>query len=158
MFEIEAHYHDRKIYLSDGRVYPLGEILLRYFSMNFYDLGELFDVCERAKSELNISSLFCPADIGKCAQEIEFAYDSIMDIAKSLPPYDTKHFRHGLLRNLFAYYNDIFDEPFYEDSEFEVDDYNEHFVNAESTPVSYEEMYITEELHELRALSDCLCQ
>ena len=30
MFEIEAHYHDRKIYLSDGRVYPLGEILLRY--------------------------------------------------------------------------------------------------------------------------------
>lgn len=56
MFEIEAHYHDRKIYLSDGRVYPLGEILLRYFSMNFYDLGELFDVCERAKSELNISS------------------------------------------------------------------------------------------------------
>ena len=39
MFEIEAHYHDRKIYLSDGRVYPLGEILLRYFSMNFYDLG-----------------------------------------------------------------------------------------------------------------------
>ena len=65
MFEIEAHYHDRKIYLSDGRVYPLGEILLRYFSMNFYDLGELFDVCERAKSELNISSLFCPADISK---------------------------------------------------------------------------------------------
>jgi len=154
MFEIEAHYHDRKIYLSDGRVYPLGEILLRYFSMNFYDLGELFGVCERAKSELNISSMFCPADIGKCAQEIEFTYDSIMDIAKSLPPYDTKHFRHGLLRNLFAYYNDIFDEPFYEDSEFEVDDYNEHFVNAESTPVSYEEMYITEELHELRALSD----
>jgi len=79
MFEIEAHYHDRKIYLSDGRVYPLGEILLRYFSMNFYDLGELFDVCERAKSELNISSLFCPADIGKCAQKIEFTYDSIMD-------------------------------------------------------------------------------
>ena len=118
MFELEAHYHDRKIYLSDGRVYPLGEILLRYFSMNFYDLGELFGVCERAKSELNISSMFCPADIGKCAQEIEFAYDSIMDIAKSLPPYDTKHFRHGMLRNLFAYYNDIFDEPFYEDSEF----------------------------------------
>ena len=68
MFEIEAHYHDRKIYLSDGRVYPLGEILLRYFSMNFYDLGELFDVCERAKSELNISSLFCPADI--CEQSL----------------------------------------------------------------------------------------
>ena len=115
MFEIEAHYHDRKIYLSDGRVYPLGEILLRYFSINLYDIGELFDVCERAKSELNISSLFCPADIGKHAQEIEFAYNSIMDIAKTLPPYDTKHFRHGLLRNLFAYYNDIFDEPFYED-------------------------------------------
>ena len=80
-----------------------------------------------------------------------------MDIAKSLPPYDTKHFRHGLLRNLFAYYNDIFDEPFYEDSEFEVDDYNEHFVNAESTHVSYEKMYITEELHELRALA-LFCQ
>jgi hypothetical protein len=122
--------------------------------MNFYDLGELFDVCERAKSELNISSLFCPADIGKCAQEIEFTYDSIMDIAKSLPPYDTKYFRHGLLKNLFAYYHDIFDEPFYEDSEFDSDDYNEHFVNAESTPVSYEEMYITEDLNELRALDD----
>ena len=78
MFEIEAHYHDRKIYLSDGRVYPLGEILLRYFSMNTYSLVELFDVCERAKSELNISSLFCPSDIGERAQEIEFAYDSIM--------------------------------------------------------------------------------
>ena len=35
MFEIEAHYHDRKIYLSDGRVYPLGEILLRYFFDEF---------------------------------------------------------------------------------------------------------------------------
>ena len=114
----------------------------------------MYGICERAKSELNISSLFCPADIGKCAQEIEFAYDSIMDIAKSLPPYDTKHFRHGLLRNLFAYYNDIFDEPFYEDSEFEATDYNDHFVNAECTPVSYEEMYITEDLNELRALSD----
>ena len=154
MFEIEAHYHDRKIYLSDGRTYPLGEILLRYFSMNSTALEDLYDVCERAKAELNISSLFCPADIGKRARDIELAYDSIMDIAEALPPYDKKHFRHGLLRNLFAYYHDIFDEPFYEDSEFEADDYNEHFVNAESTPVSYEEMYITEDLNELRALDD----
>ena len=56
MFEIEAHYHDRKIYLSDGRVYPLGEILLRYFSVNSTVLGELFNVCEHANRELNISS------------------------------------------------------------------------------------------------------
>ena len=154
MFEIEAHYHDRKIYLSDGRTYPLGEILLRYFSMNSTDLEDLYDVCERAKTELNISSLFCPADIGKHARDIEFTYDSIMDIAEALPPYDKKHFRRGLLRNLFAYYHDIFDEPFYEDSEFESDDYNEHFVNVESTPVSYEEMYITENLNELRELDD----
>ena len=63
MFEIEAHYHDRKIYLSDGRVYPLEEILLRYFSVNSTVLGELFNVCEHANRELNISSLFCPADI-----------------------------------------------------------------------------------------------
>ena len=98
---------------------------------------------------MNISSFFCPADIGEHAQEIEMSYDSIMDIAKSLPPYDTKHFKHGLLRNLFAYCNDIFDKPFYEDSEFEIDDYNDHFINAESTPVSYEEMYITENFQEL---------
>ena len=154
MFEIEAHYHDRKIYLSDDRTYPLGEILLRYFSMNSTALEDLYDVCERAKTDLNISSLFCPADIGKHARNIEFTYDSIMDIAEKLPPYDKKHFRRGLLRNLFAYYHDIFDEPFYEDSEFDSDDYNEHFVNAESTPVSYEEMYITEDLNELRALDD----
>ena len=154
MFEIEAHYHDRKIYLSDGRTYPLGEILLRYFSMNSTALEDLYDVCERAKTDLNISSLFCPADIGKHARNIEFTYDSIMDIAEKLPPYDKKHFRRGLLKNLFAYYHDIFDEPFYEDSEFDSDDYNEHFVNAESTPVSYEEMYITEDLNELRALDD----
>ena len=137
MFEIEAHYHDRKIYLSDGRTYPLGEILLRYFSMNSTALEDLYDVCERAKAELNISSLFCPADIGKRARDIEYTYDCI-----------------GLLRNLFAYYHDIFDEPFYEDSEFESDDYNDHYINAESTPVSYEEMYITEDLNELRALDD----
>ncbi|WP_173386867.1 DUF6076 domain-containing protein [Ruminococcus flavefaciens] len=154
MFEIEAHYHDRKIYLSDGRTYPLGEILLRYFSINSTTLEDLYDVCERAKTDLNISSLFCPADIGKHARNIEFTYDSIMDIAEKLPPYDKKHFRRGLLKNLFAYYHDIFDEPFYEDSEFDSDDYNEHFVNAESTPVSYEEMYITEDLNELRALDD----
>ena len=154
MFEIEAHYHDRKIYLSDDRTYPLGEILLRYFSMNSTALEDLYDVCERAKTDLNISSLFCPADIGKHARNIEFTYDSIMDIAEKLPPYDKKHFRRGLLKNLFAYYHDIFDEPFYEDSEFDSDDYNEHFVNAESTPVSYEEMYITEDLNELRALDD----
>ena len=138
MFEIEAHYHDRKIYLSDGREYPLGEILLRYFSMNSTALEDLYDVCERAKAELNISSLFCPADIGKRARDIEYTYDCII----------------GLLRNLFAYYHDIFDEPFYEDSEFESDDYNDHYINAESTPVSYEEMYITEDLNELRALDD----
>ena len=154
MFEIEAHYHDRKIYLSDGRTYPLGEILLRYFSMNSTALEDLYDVCERAKAELNISSLFCPADIGKRARDIEYTYDCIMDIAETLPPYDKKHFRRGLLRNLFAYYHDIFDEPFYEDSEFESDDYNDHYINAESTPVSYEEMYITEDLNELRALDD----
>ena len=147
MFEIEAHYHDRNIYLSDGRTYPLSEILLRYFSINSTALEELYDICERAKTELNISSLFCPADIGKRARDIEFAYDSIMNIAKSLPPYYKKHFRRGLLRNLFAYYHDIFDEPFYEDSEFDSDDYNEHFLNAESTPVSHEEMYITEDLN-----------
>ena len=55
MFEIEAHYHDRKIYLSDGREYPLGEILLRYFSANIKDLEDIYDVCKRAKSQLNIS-------------------------------------------------------------------------------------------------------
>lgn len=57
MFEIEAHYHDRKTYLSDGRTYPLSEILLRYFSMNSTAIEDLYDVCERAKTELNISSL-----------------------------------------------------------------------------------------------------
>ena len=101
MFEIEAHYHDRKIYLSDGRTYPLGEILLRYFSLNLTTLEDLYDVCKRAKIELNISSLFCPTDIGKCARNIEFTYDGIMDIAETLPPYDKKHFRRGLLRNTF---------------------------------------------------------
>ncbi len=56
MFEIKAHYHDRKIYLSDGRTYPLGKILLHYFSMNSTTLEELYDVCECAKTDLNISS------------------------------------------------------------------------------------------------------
>ena len=88
MFEIEAHYHDRKIYLSDGRTYPLGEILLRYFSVNATALEDLHDVCERAKTDLNISSLFCPTDIGKRASDIELAYDSIMGIAEALQPYD----------------------------------------------------------------------
>ena len=101
MFEIEAHYHDRKIYLSDGRTYPLGEILLRYFSMNSTVLEDLYDVCERAKAELNISSLFCPADIGKRARDIEYTYDCIIDIAETLPPYDKKHFRRGLLSEYF---------------------------------------------------------
>ena len=148
MFEIEAHYHDRKIYLSDGRVFPLGEILLRYFSYKNDDLTHLYEICSNAKDLLNINSGYDPYNIGSRAQQLEDIYEELIRIAQKFPPYDKKNFRHGILRNLFAYYNDIFDEPFYEDSEFEVDVYNEHFVNAESTPVSYEEMYITEDLHD----------
>ena len=59
MFEIEAHYHDRKIYLSDGREYPLGEILLRYFSYKNNDLIHLYEICSNAKDLLNINSGLC---------------------------------------------------------------------------------------------------
>lgn len=41
MFEIEAHYYNRKIYLSDGRIFQLGEILLRYFSASLPDIDKL---------------------------------------------------------------------------------------------------------------------
>ncbi|MBR4022314.1 MAG: hypothetical protein IKI94_06925 [Ruminococcus sp.] len=45
MFEIKAHYYNRKIYLSDGRIFPLGEILLRYFSASFPDIETIYKVC-----------------------------------------------------------------------------------------------------------------
>ena len=54
MFEIEAHYYNRKIYLSDGRVFPLGELLLRYFSSPFPDLKQLYEICRKAKSNLQV--------------------------------------------------------------------------------------------------------
>ena len=109
MFEIEAHYHDRKIYLSDGREYPLGEILLRYFSYKKADLEALYEVCSNAKDMLNINSGYDPYNIGTRAQQIENAYEELMQIAKKFPPYDKQDFRHGLLQNLFAYYYMLFD-------------------------------------------------
>ena len=109
MFEIEAHYHDRKIYLSDGREYPLGEILLRYFSYKKADLEVLYEVCSNAKDMLNINSGYDPYNIGTRAQQIENAYEELMHIAQKFPPYDKQDFRHGLLQNLFAYYYMLFD-------------------------------------------------
>ena len=66
MFEIEAHYHDRKIYLSDGRTYPLGEILLRYFSMNSTALEDLYDAFIGGTSAEDIADIieFCPSALG----------------------------------------------------------------------------------------------
>lgn len=109
MFEIEAHYHDRRIYLSDGKVYPLGEILLRYFSYKNTDLSSLYDVCANAKDLLNINSGYDPYNIGNRAQQIENVYEELIFISQQFPPYDKQHFKHGLLQNLFAYYYMLFD-------------------------------------------------
>ena len=58
MFEIEAHYYNRKIYLSDGRVFPLGEILLRCFSASFPDIETIYEVCRKAKSNLQVDPVW----------------------------------------------------------------------------------------------------
>ena len=139
MFEIEAHYHDRKIYLSDGREYPLGEILLRYFSYNNNDLIHLYEICSNAKDLLNINSGYDPYNIGTRAQQIEDIYEELIRIAQKFPPYDKKNFRHGLLQNLFAYYYMLFD-PVRDRSD------------SDSTSAAPSEGYITERLEFLAPL------
>ena len=150
MFEIEAHYHDRKIYLSDGREYPLGEILLRYFSANIKNLEDIYDVCKRAKSQLNISSEYQPYVIGERAQKVEDAYERIFDIAKKLPPYDKQHFRRGVLQNLFAYYDDLF-VNYYRGQKNNEDDDNYYFIDRSE---GLDDGYISENLNELKQLPD----
>ena len=150
MFEIEAHYHDRKIYLSDGREYPLGEILLRYFSANIKDLEDIYDVCKRAKSQLNISSEYQPYAIGERAQKIEDVYERIFDIAKKLPPYDKQHFRRGVLQNLFAYYDDLF-VNYYRGQKYNEDDDDYYFIDRSE---GVDDGYISENLNELKRLPD----
>ena len=151
MFEIEAHYHDRKIYLSDGRVYPLGEILLRYFSANIKDLEDIYDVCKRAKSQLNISSEYQPYAIGERAQKVEDAYERIFDIAKKLPPYDKQHFRRGVLQNLFAYYDELFVNYYREQKNDDEDDDDYCFIDRSE---GVDDGYISENLNELKQLPD----
>ena len=73
-----------------------------------FDMEDIYDVCKRAKSHLNISSEYQPYAIGERAQKVEDVYERIFDIAKKLPPYDKQHFRRGVLQNLFAYYDDLF--------------------------------------------------
>ena len=77
MFEIEAHYYNRKIYLSDGRVFPLGEILLRYFSASFPDLKQLYEICRRAKSNLQVDPDITSYDIGERAELYESVYEQL---------------------------------------------------------------------------------
>ena len=150
MFEIEAHYHDRKIYLSDGREYPLGEILLRYFSINIKEIEDLYDTCKRAGAHLNIGSEYQPYAIGERAEKIEETYERIFDIAKKLPPYDKQHFRRGVLQNLFAYYDDLF-VNYYRENDTGEDDDDHYFISqSEGKDVGY----ITENLSELKRLSD----
>ena len=151
MFEIEAHYHDRKIYLSDGREYPLGEILLRYFSANIKDLEDVYDVCKRAKSQLNISSEYQPYAIGERAQKIEDVYERIFDIAKKLPPYDKQHFRRGVLQNLFAYYDELFVNYYREQKNDDEDDDDYYFIDRSE---GVDDGYISENLNELKRLPD----
>ena len=109
MFEIEAHYYNRKIYLSDGRVFPLGEILLRCFSASFPDIETIYEVCRKAKSNLQVDPDITSYDIGERAMLYESVYEQLFDIAEKLPPYDKKHFRRGVLQNLFNFYEPIFD-------------------------------------------------
>lgn len=150
MFEIEAHYHDRKIYLSDGREYPLGEILLCYFSVNIKELEDVYDVCKRAKSHLNISSEYQPYAIGERAQKVEDVYERIFDIVKKLPPYDKQHFRRGVLQNLFAYYDDLF-VNYYRGQKYNEDDDDYYFIDRSE---GVDDGYISENLNELKRLPD----
>ena len=152
MFEIEAHYYNRKIYLSDGRVFPLGEILLRYFSASFPDLKQLYEICRRAKSNLQVDPDITSYDIGERAELYESVYEQLFDIAEKLPPYDKKHFRRGVLQNLFNYYEPIFDfeQPRTTDDDDNYDD--DEYVDFEAPlPTNG---YITEKLYLLKPLKE----
>ena len=146
MFEIEAHYYNRKIYLSDGRVFPLGEILLRYFSASFPDLKQLYEICRKTKSNLQIDPDITSYDIGERAELYESVYEQLFDIAEQFPPYDKKHFRRGILQNLFNFYEEIFD--FEESPDTDEEEYVDY--NA-SIPAGG---YITEKLYLLKPLKD----
>ena len=146
MFEIEAHYYNRKIYLSDGRVFPLGEILLRYFSASFPDLKQLYEICRKAKSNLQVDPDITSYDIGERAELYESVYEQLFDIAEQFPPYDKKHFRRGILQNLFNFYEEIFDfEESPDTDEEEYVDYNAPIPAGG---------YITEKLYLLKPLKD----
>jgi len=146
MFEIEAHYYNRKIYLSDGRVFPLGEILLRYFSASFPDLEQLYEICRKAKSNLQVDPDITSYDIGERAELYEFIYEQLFDITKKFPPYDKKHFRRGVLQNLFNYYEPIFD--FEQPCKTDEDEYVDF-----NTPIPASG-YITERLYLLKPLKE----
>lgn len=153
MFEIEAHYYNRKIYLSDGRVFPLGEILLKYFSTSLPDLEKFYEICRTAKSELQVDPDITSYDIGERAEKYEAVYEQLFDIATQFPPYDKKHFKRGVLQNLFNFYEPIFyfepshttDDEDNSDDEDEYIDYNEPIAS---------DGYITEELYRLKPLRE----
>jgi len=145
MFEIKAHYYNRKIYLSDGRVFPLGEILLRCFSATLPDLEQLYEVCRKAKSNLQVDPDVTSYDIGERAELYESVYERLFDFAEKLPPYDNKHFKRGVLQNLFNFYESVFDFNESPDTEDEYVDYN--------APIPANG-YITEELYRLKPLRD----
>ena len=152
MFEIEAHYYNRKIYLSDGRVFPLGEILLRYFSASFSDLEQLYEICRKAKSNLQVDPDITSYDIGERAELYESVYEQLFDIAEKFPPYDRKHFRRGVLQNLFNYYDSIFyfEEPRNTDKENKYDEDEYVDFNAPIPAGGY----ITEKLYLLKPLKE----
>ena len=152
MFEIKAHYYNRKIYLSDGRVFPLGEILLKYFSASFSDLEQLYEICRKAKSNLQVNPDITSYDIGERAELYESVYEQLFDIAEKLPPYDKKHFRRGVLQNLFNYYEPIFDfeQPRTTNDDNNYDD--DEYVDFEAPLPT--DGYITEKLYLLKPLKE----
>ena len=153
MFEIEAHYYNRKIYLSDGRVFPLGEILLRCFSASFSDIETIYEVCRKAKSNLQVDPDITSYDIGERAMLYESVYEQLFDIAEKLPPYDKKHFRRGVLQNLFNFYEPIFDFEQPRKTDEDDDNYDEdEYVDFEAPLPS--DGYITEKLYLLKPLKE----
>ena len=171
MFSFKSHYYDRKIYLEDGRSFQLGDILKKYLSISADDVSRLYNECLQAKYILKVLPDVEDYNIGRTAAHFEQVYEDVALLAQSFPPYDKMNFKPGILQNLFACHEFLFDpcdekpdkdEPViddydYEDenSDFFEDYYDEPEVFDKPEPAIDESTgYLTERLSELRPLNE----